>query len=272
MDSNMSTLVINFDDLRWRLLEKNIKDTLRVMRNNIYAKNGYIFKSPDLQNYYSSKVWYMKNSNFTDSLLTYTDRQNIEVIKKCENLIDNLSHKDSIYLSELYAFREELRTNGFDTTITQICDLTNDGVKDSLNTRIFFTGKYFKIQNSIVSQSVKIWTKNSSLYNFNNYFYIEKFSEVFPILSLYKYTIEENIKSVVPSLKLINGKNYFEPTDVDTLEFSSILNSCENTTEEFKKFLYHFSGYQISIPFGDGYDVKIWYPPSNSFVKLWTGP
>lgn len=65
---------------------KNRNETeLRLMRNEIFAQYGYIFKSTDLQEYFSKKEWYNERGNgefqfcFTDN-----EKYNIDLIKKFE--------------------------------------------------------------------------------------------------------------------------------------------------------------------------------------------
>ncbi len=64
------------------------KSTLRLARNEIYARHGYIFNSSDLRNYFNSKSWYtpsIPSSSFNDNtMLTAVERANIAFIKKYE--------------------------------------------------------------------------------------------------------------------------------------------------------------------------------------------
>ncbi len=64
------------------------KSTLRLARNEIYARHGYIFESSDLSNYFNSKSWYrgtISKKNFNDeTMLTSVERANVAFIKKYE--------------------------------------------------------------------------------------------------------------------------------------------------------------------------------------------
>ena len=55
------------------------------MRNAVYARHGRSFKSVDLQSLWECYAWYKKNPNYSDDLLTETDKYNIEIIKSYEN-------------------------------------------------------------------------------------------------------------------------------------------------------------------------------------------
>jgi hypothetical protein len=61
------------------------KGDLRLLRNAIYAQYDYKFDSPDLINYFSKFKWYNSTEDDVDSLLTDTDRRNIDFIKTIEN-------------------------------------------------------------------------------------------------------------------------------------------------------------------------------------------
>ncbi|MBI0581293.1 YARHG domain-containing protein [Neobacillus cucumis] len=57
---------------------------LRLARNEIYARHGYVFKSKDLQTYFSGKSWYHPNPSF-DGSLNDVERQNVTTIKARED-------------------------------------------------------------------------------------------------------------------------------------------------------------------------------------------
>ncbi|MGN1385559.1 MAG: YARHG domain-containing protein [Bacillus sp. (in: firmicutes)] len=59
------------------------KAELRIARNEIYARHGYIFKSEDLQDYFSSQAWYSPDPNYTDNL-SAVEKANVEFIKEYE--------------------------------------------------------------------------------------------------------------------------------------------------------------------------------------------
>lgn len=59
---------------------------LKLLRNEIFARHGYIFKSKDLQEYFSKKSWYNPQYEDITHKLTDIDKQNIELILKHENL------------------------------------------------------------------------------------------------------------------------------------------------------------------------------------------
>ena len=79
-------------DYRWyseRELEGYPKETLRLGRNEIYARHGRIFESADLRQYFESKSWYhgyLTADEFDDSVLNQYERDNLELFKTMENM------------------------------------------------------------------------------------------------------------------------------------------------------------------------------------------
>lgn len=66
------------------ILKKLSKTELRILRNTIYAKYGYKFKSQDLADYFSDCYWYKPVSDNVDDKLTLYDLRNIEIISALE--------------------------------------------------------------------------------------------------------------------------------------------------------------------------------------------
>lgn len=60
------------------------KAELKIMRNEIFARHGYIFKTQEMKSYFSLQSWYSAQYNDVTSMLSSIEKQNIEVIKKYE--------------------------------------------------------------------------------------------------------------------------------------------------------------------------------------------
>ena len=54
------------------------------MRNEIFARHGYIFKTPEMKSYFSQQSWYHGQYNDVNSMLSAIEKQNIELIRKYE--------------------------------------------------------------------------------------------------------------------------------------------------------------------------------------------
>lgn len=63
------------------------KEQLRLARNEIYARHGYIFNADDLKSYFSAKSWYKESiaaNDFNDSMLNDYEIKNRDFIKQHE--------------------------------------------------------------------------------------------------------------------------------------------------------------------------------------------
>ena len=60
------------------------KRDLRIMRNEIYARHGYIFTTNDMRTHFQKQSWYRPRFRNVDSQLTNVERQNITLIQRYE--------------------------------------------------------------------------------------------------------------------------------------------------------------------------------------------
>lgn len=58
------------------------KTDLIIMRNEIFARHGYIFQTPEMKSYFATQSWYNGQYNDVTSMLTDIEKQNIDLIKK----------------------------------------------------------------------------------------------------------------------------------------------------------------------------------------------
>lgn len=56
------------------------KDDLEYIRNEIYARKGYIFKEPKFKQYFQTKSWYSPNQNFNENMFSPVEKTNIDTI------------------------------------------------------------------------------------------------------------------------------------------------------------------------------------------------
>jgi len=59
-------------------------EDLRVLRNEIYARHGRVFKDAKLQKYFDAQSWYKANPDFKDYQLNEIEVQNLAKIKEAE--------------------------------------------------------------------------------------------------------------------------------------------------------------------------------------------
>jgi hypothetical protein len=59
-------------------------EDLRILRNEIYARRGRVFKDKELQKYFESTEWYKANPDFKDDMLVEIEFKNLAAIKLAE--------------------------------------------------------------------------------------------------------------------------------------------------------------------------------------------
>lgn len=75
-----STQYLNANELRYLS-----KQDLLLMRNEIFARHGYIFKRDDLYNHFITKSWYNPRFKDVSRLLSPIEKANINMIKGFED-------------------------------------------------------------------------------------------------------------------------------------------------------------------------------------------
>lgn len=70
------------------------REQLRLMRNEILARHGYVFQSKDLRDYFSKKWWYKPAANNNAVKLNIIEQTNVELIKSEETLGPGLHPAD----------------------------------------------------------------------------------------------------------------------------------------------------------------------------------
>jgi hypothetical protein len=63
---------------------RKTKYQLKIMRNEIFARHGYIFQSSDLRNYFNKQAWYSPRYNDVTSMLSDIEKSNVNLIKSYE--------------------------------------------------------------------------------------------------------------------------------------------------------------------------------------------
>jgi hypothetical protein len=61
------------------------KNDLKIMRNEIFARYGYIFKTKEMADYFKKQEFYIGGMENVDAFLSEVEIKNVELIKKFEN-------------------------------------------------------------------------------------------------------------------------------------------------------------------------------------------
>ena len=89
---------------------------LRLLRNEIYARHGRMFRAEWLQQYFYTQPWYNPDENFKDEELSGNDKTNVETIVRYENRVhEELSTKpiarallEGLFLEDASQMRQEI--------------------------------------------------------------------------------------------------------------------------------------------------------------------
>ena len=79
-----STKVMTIDELMVFII-----DNLDIMRNEIFARHGHIFKSARYNDYFNAQPWYKGSIDDATNLLSEIEQLNVEQIKAIQEIIKN---------------------------------------------------------------------------------------------------------------------------------------------------------------------------------------
>lgn len=235
-----------------RMLEEDVEDKsleqLRIMRNEIFARHGYIFKSEDLQEYFSQKEWYEGKHENVNDLLTSIDSANIQLLlrkeKEIRSLLPQILKKDGELINTLNGILNDSvskRTKDFillalatmdkfenkpaDTSVLQIANLDGIDGDDSLKTNISI------IKDNVVVKT--IFSKNGIEYWEHSY------SNPNMIIDGIDYDLRSNNIWLLFTTGIMSGKPY--------VQTSFRLESMNHATEDerFVNYLKDFDGVYI---------------------------
>jgi hypothetical protein len=85
MEANLRNKIAT-EPVSVELFEGMFTEDLRVLRNEIYARRGKVFKSKDLKEYFAAQSWYKPDPNFQDEMLSEVEKKNLAVIKEAEDM------------------------------------------------------------------------------------------------------------------------------------------------------------------------------------------
>lgn len=72
------------DYLTKKQLEGLTKDEVALIRNEIYARHGYVFNSEEYKQYFASKSWYIPNDGFNENMFNPIEKSNKDLIVEYE--------------------------------------------------------------------------------------------------------------------------------------------------------------------------------------------
>ncbi|ADV51244.1 YARHG domain-containing protein [Cellulophaga sp. E16_2] len=89
-------VVSSFEYLSEEVLKTKTEEDLRLVRNEVFARKGYVFKSEDLNYYFKTKTWYTPNANI-EITLSDEEQHYIDKVKSIENQFSVDGNKNCLY-------------------------------------------------------------------------------------------------------------------------------------------------------------------------------
>ncbi|WP_062055739.1 YARHG domain-containing protein [Aquimarina longa] len=233
-ENKPETSAVTFEYLSDQELQSKSKEELRLIRNEVFARKGYVFKSEDLNTYFKTKPWYTPDATIkvtlSDEEQNYIDRvKNIEnPNKKTDKCLDYINDN----IKKVYPISQSIM----------------ESKKWGLNNYLgdYYESNYDRIESVILKEG--IYCDGFYFYNINCNTEIETIlvkaycneQPIFNILSVKESKIIKIVKVVDSSLR--EGEDDFEEgfydidfkLDKDDLEVYKIFKKWdkENSTEE----------------------------------------
>ena len=86
-------------------LQGKMSAELKIMRNEIYARHGFIFKTTDMKEYFSSQPWYHPQYSDVTADLSAIEKQNAVIIKNRETQVAKIENEDIVADMPTYNFK-----------------------------------------------------------------------------------------------------------------------------------------------------------------------
>lgn len=264
-------------------LESMTLSELRIKRNEIFAKHGYIFKSQDLKDYFSNFDWYKPTNQSVDSLLTDIDKANVKLIlevekeakkflietdtntiKKYEMLGDSVNKK---FTERLISTIKNFKNRKADTTVIEIGNIDNIGELDTITNRIYYYNGDVWVNSSWTKNGIKMWEEKLK----NPYLWIGD-SEEFQFDTRKPWvTFTIGIYYAIPELKNIDSYSHIDRKMILQIGESWCKRKNIKISEsEYSKYLDNFNG--DIIAHGDPeirHELLIWYAPIKDFLLFY---
>lgn len=140
VDTSPETLSVgSFQLLADNELKSKSLEELKLIRNEVFARKGYIFKDQELNDYYSNKKWYNPNPN-TKVELTPEEEGYISKIKNLEANIKTKKPLNNLQAIDLEKERKSLESKGL-KIVNEVKGFYND---DSITDVVWVINKVTK--------------------------------------------------------------------------------------------------------------------------------
>lgn len=256
---------------------------LRLVRNEIFARHGYIFKNRDLANYFSTKDWYEAKYMNVDSLLTDADKKNIKLILDAEKeiknnsipideqLLDKYSKLDTIkfrdhFLSKLFATIDQFKNKMADTIIYTIANVDGAENIDTVKTRIFYMNDTVYVQSSWMRNNELIWSDvlmDPYIWiSDNDLFHYDTRSNWITFTTALYYALPEfndisNYSNIDKELSISMGMDWIRNNKVILSE------------KNYRDYFNNFKGQVMEYGMPENSQLYIWCEPVSDFILFY---
>jgi len=145
-----SKQLLNADQLKNKSLEE-----LVLLRNEIYARNGYVFNNYSFGYYFENQKWYQPASSNDEIQLSDIEQKNVALLKSLENKIQN---RRNIAISDLKRLKTALNENDkqiINEFVGNIMIITED----------YWAIEYLKKAMNHINLDDIHWNKNKGFYS-----------------------------------------------------------------------------------------------------------
>ena len=165
-------------------LQDKSLDELRMVRNEIFARRGYKFKSIELQKHFSTFEWYKQQYEKVDSLLSELDSKNVQLVlevekkkkaklerriirisssdlAKYQNAYDSAEKWDKQFISKMFKTINQFKNRVADTTLLTIGNIDGIGKLDTVNTQIYVLDDTIHVESKWTRNGELMWRDNS---------------------------------------------------------------------------------------------------------------
>ena len=135
----------------------DLKQELRLCRNEILARYGRIFKSEDLNDFFNKQSWYSQNPDYNDSLLTSRDSLAIKTILQLEKDYDNFSVREKSAAKDILEIIKKYYNRKIDTAFLTFGNFDGIPPIDTIETHVTEKNYEVIIHYSYLRNGKVIW-------------------------------------------------------------------------------------------------------------------
>jgi len=112
-------------------------DKIRLLKNEIYARNGYEFDNYRFQEYFDSKSWYKSIQDNKKVVLNDIEKKNIAFLKEAEKILEDQKKEMIVQLKNFKTLVNENKTDALKATYNFIYEQSENNYEQKLLKEVF---------------------------------------------------------------------------------------------------------------------------------------